>query len=179
MLSHDALTLGGAMLDEAKAYLRIEHDTEDAPLGGIILAAIGYAEAFTRMVLIRRQVRETVPTASVWRRLGAAPVTALASVTGLPADGGGFVMLPAHYAFDIGASGDAHFRTVQAGAAGRAELVYTAGMAASWSDLPEALRLGILRMTAHLHLHRDAPDDAGPPAAVTTLLAPYRRIKLS
>ncbi len=179
MLSQDALGLDGAMLDEAKAYLRIENEAEDAPLGAIILAAISYAEAFTRQILIRRQLRETVPASSQWRRLGASPVTALTSATGVPADGAGFAMLPAHYAFDIDASGDAHFRTIQPGAAGRAEVVYTAGIAASWAELPEALRLGILRLIGHLHLHRDAPDDAGPPAAVAALLSPYRRMQLS
>ena len=38
MLSSDALGLDGVMLDEAKAYLRLESDEDDAPLGAIILA---------------------------------------------------------------------------------------------------------------------------------------------
>lgn len=179
MLSHDALSLDSAMLDEAKAYLRIESDEEDAPLGAIILAAIGYAEAFTRQMLIRRGVTETVPTTSQWRRLMATPVKEITAVTGLPGDGASFALPPANYTVDIDSNGDGHFRVMQPGAAGRAEVTYTAGIAASWADLPEALRLGILRLTGHFHLHRDAPDDAGPPAAVTALLAPYRRMQLS
>jgi uncharacterized phiE125 gp8 family phage protein len=179
MLSHDALSLDSVMLDEAKAYLRIESDEEDAPLGAIILAAIGYAETFTRQLLIRREVTETMPTTSQWRRLMAMPVKEITSATGLPADGASFALPRANYTADIDNNGDAHFRVMQPGAAGRVEVRYQAGMVPAWADLPEALRLGILRLTAHFHLHRDAPDDAGPPAAVAALLTPYRRMQLS
>ncbi|MCC6479976.1 MAG: phage gp6-like head-tail connector protein [Sphingomonadaceae bacterium] len=67
---------------------------------------------------------------------------------------------------------------LQPGAAGRVEIACTAGMAQSWAELPEAIRLGVLRLAAHLHLHRDSPDDPGPPEAVRTLLRPWRRRRI-
>ncbi len=179
MLSHDALSLDSVMLDEAKAYLRLETDDEDAPLGAIILAAISHAEAFTRQILIRRGVRETISASPDWTRLSAGPMTAITQITGLPADGASFVLPAANYIADIDSNGDGHIRITQAGAAGRVEITYMAGLAASWAELPETLRLGILRLAGHLHLHRDAGDDAGPPAAVAALLRPWRRMMLS
>jgi uncharacterized phiE125 gp8 family phage protein len=179
MLSHDALSLDSAMLDEAKGYLRLETGEEDAPLAAIVLASIGHAEAFTGQTLIRRDVRQILPSSSQWQRFGATPVTAINSVTGLPADGAGFVLPAANYTLDIDGNGDGHIRVMQAGAAGRVEINYTAGIASNWSELPEALRLGILRLIGHLHLHRDSTQDLGPPAAVAALLRPWRRMRLS
>jgi uncharacterized phiE125 gp8 family phage protein len=178
MLSHEALSLDSIMLDEAKAYLRLETDQEDAPLGAILLAAIAHTEGFTRQVLIRREVRQTISATPVWTRLSASPVAAITSVTGLPADGASFVLPAENYTADIDNNGDGHIRVTQAGAAGRVEISYQAGIAASWAELPETLRLGILRLTGHLHLHRDSGDDAGPPAAVAALLRPWRRMAL-
>jgi uncharacterized phiE125 gp8 family phage protein len=179
MLSLEPLSLDSDMLDEAKAYLRLENDEEDAPLGAIILAAIGHAEAFTRQMLIRRNVTEIRSARSEWQRLGASPVYAFTSATGLPADGASFVLPTTSYTADIDNNGDGFVRIMQPGAAGRVELLYQAGIAQNWSALPQALRLGILRLTGHLHLHRDAADDAGPPAAVAALLRPWRRMHLS
>ena len=45
MISRDAVVLDSAMLDEARAYLRLEGDDDDASLGAVLLGAIGHAEA--------------------------------------------------------------------------------------------------------------------------------------
>jgi uncharacterized phiE125 gp8 family phage protein len=55
---------------------------------------------------------------------------------------------------------------------------YSAGIAEEWSGVPEPLRQGIVRLAAHLYTHRDSADDAGPPAVVTALWRPYRRMRL-
>ncbi len=179
MLSRDSLSLDGAVLDEAKAYLRLETGEEDAPLGAIILAAIGQAESFTAQMLIRRGVREIRGVSSHWQRLTASPVVAFTSLTGIPAEGATFMVPVTGYSTEIDSHDEGHFRVTQPGSAGRVEVVYQAGLAASWADLPEALRLGILRLIAHLYTHRDAGDDNGPPEAVAALLRPWRRMKLS
>ncbi len=179
MLMRDALGLDGAMLDEAKAYLRLENDEEDAPLGAILIAAIGHGEAYLNQMLITRTVRQILPVSDRWQRLGATPVSAVTQVLGLPAEGAAFALLPSAYAVDIDSSGDGWVRTVQPGSAGRIEVHYSAGMAALWADLPEALRLGLLRLVGHFYAHRDAPGDAGPPPAVAALLRPWRRMRLS
>jgi hypothetical protein len=65
----------------------------------------------------------------------------------------------------------------QPGSAGRVEVTATAGLAPEWEALPEAIRLGVLRLVGHLHLYRDSADDRGPPAAVAALLRPWRRMR--
>ncbi len=179
MLSHDALGLGGNMLAEAKAYLRLETNADDGPLTAIILSAISHAERFTGMTLIRRGVKETITASSDWRRLGAVPVNTITTVTGIPAEGASFVLPAGSYAVDIDNEGDGHIRVTQPGSAGRVEISYQAGLSPDWASLPESLRLGILRLIGHLYTHRDAGDDPGPPTAVVALLTPWRRMKLS
>jgi hypothetical protein len=52
----------------------------------------------------------------------------------------------------------------------------TAGLAVSANEVPEPIRQGILRLVAHLFTARDGTGD--PPAAVTALWRPYRRMRL-
>jgi uncharacterized phiE125 gp8 family phage protein len=52
-------------------------------------------------------------------------------------------------------------------------------MAPDWTGLPEALRQGVVRLAAHFYTHRTAAEDEGPPAAVTALWRPWRRMRLS
>jgi uncharacterized phiE125 gp8 family phage protein len=178
MLSHDALGLDGCMLDEAKAFLRLETEDEDPALAAMMLAAIGHAEAVTGVTFIARTVRQTVSASTGWKRLTAHPVRAINAVMGLPADGPAFALQPAQYIGDIDACDDGYIRVLVPGSAGRVEVSYTAGVANDWASLPETLRAAILRLTAHFYAHRDAPDDAGPPPAVAALLAPWRRMQL-
>ena len=85
----------------------------------------------------------------------------------------------AAYAIDIDASGDGWVRLTAPVATARLLVGYHAGLAADWPSLPEPLRQGIVRLVAHLFAHRDAPDDAGPPAAVAELWRPWRRMRLA
>jgi uncharacterized phiE125 gp8 family phage protein len=179
MLSIDPLSLDGFMLDEAKAYLRLENDEDDAPLGAVILAAINHAERFTGLMLIRRGVKETISASSQWRRLGSLPVSAVTTVTGIPVEGASFVLPSLNYALNIDPNGEAYIRVTQPDSAGRIEIAYQAGFSSDWASLPESLRLGILRLIGHLYTHRDASDDPGPPTAVAALLRPWRRMTLS
>jgi uncharacterized phiE125 gp8 family phage protein len=179
MLSYQALSLDGVMLDEAKAYLRLETDEDDAPLGAIILAAISHAEGHTGQVLIRRNVTQTITASPDWRRLSATPVLGINGVIGLPAEGAPYVLPAANYKADMDSNGDGFIRVTVPGGAGRVVVEYQAGLSADWAGLPESVRLGILRLTGHLYANRDAGDDAGPPPAVAALLRPWRRTRLS
>ena len=64
-------------------------------------------------------------------------------------------------------------------AVARLRVGYHAGLAPDWPSLPEPLRQGIVRLVAHMFAHRDAPDDAGPPAVVAALWRPWRRMRLA
>jgi uncharacterized phiE125 gp8 family phage protein len=165
-------------VDAAKTYLRIENDEEDATLVSLIGAAIAHAEAFLNLLLLRRTGVERLAASSAWTRIGVTPVQAIVSVTGIPAEGAAFVLPVSAYALDIDGSGDGWVRVTQPGSAGRVDVSVEAGMASSWGAIPEPLRLAVLRLAGHLYAYRDAPGDAGPPAAVAALLRPWRRMRL-
>jgi uncharacterized phiE125 gp8 family phage protein len=176
MLSIDPLSLDGAMLDEARAYLRLENEEEDAPFAAILLAAVAQAESYLGQLLLRRPVRETLPASAGWQRLHGSPFVSATGATGIPAEGANFVLT--QFSVDVDARGDGWLRVPQPGAAGRVELAYQAGLAGSWATLPEAIRLGVLRLAAHYHAHRDDPADGGMPEAAAALLRPWRRVRL-
>lgn len=179
MLTLDPVVPDGAALDALKAFLRIEGDAEDADLSRFAAAAIVAAEDYAGMQFIRRDARERIPLASTaWQRLGGTPVAAITQVSGI--EDGVATPLPTNaYAIDIDSAGDGWVRIIQPGSARVAEVSYAAGLATEWDSLPETLALGILRLAAHFHAHRDRADDAGPPAAVAALLRPWRRMRLA
>lgn len=165
-------------LDEVKAYLRIGAGNEDALLAALARSASDACEAFVGRALIARTVAEELPASAAWTRLGAAPVTSITAVETLALDGGTTPLAADAYAIDIDAAGEGWVRMLSAAGAGRVRVSFVAGMAGDPNGLPEALRHGIVRLTAHLYAHRDDADGAGPPAAVTALWRPWRRLGL-
>jgi uncharacterized phiE125 gp8 family phage protein len=165
-------------LAEAKSFLRIAVSDEDALLAGLVRGAADMCEAFTGRALLERAVAEVLSAATGWTRLGAAPVRAVLGVDALDGGGAATPLDAATYAVDIDAAGDGWVRLLAAGDAKRIRVSYLAGMAADPNGLPEALRHGIVRLAAHLYAHRDNPNGGGPPAAVTALWRPWRRLRL-
>lgn len=173
-----ALPEAADALAEAKAYLRLDGDGDDALLGRLIAAATTLCEGFTGQVLIARAASETIPAAAEWRRLSLTPVRAITGVDGLATGGEPFALAVEAYAIDIDAAGDGWVRVTAPSAAGRAIVHYQTGLAEAWSGLPEPMRQGVGRLVAHLYSHRDAADESGPPAAVAALWRPWRRMRL-
>jgi len=163
----------------AKAYLRIENDLEDALLANVLAAAIRHVEAVTNILVLRREGVDRLAASCAWQRVGVTPVHAITAVTGLPTEGAAFVLPVEAYALDVDGSGDGWVRVTQPGAAVRIDVTVDAGLAAGWDDVPEPLRLAVLRLAGHLYAYRDAADDNGPPAAVAALIGPWRRMRLS
>ena len=165
----DPMPVSPDALAETKAYLRLEDDGEDALLTRLLGAATAQAA---------RAVAETVPADGAWRRLTLTPVTVIGGIDGRPVSGDPFALPIDAYAIDIDAAGDGWVRVTGPGSATRATVRYTAGLAVAWTGLPEPIRQGIVRLGAHLYSHRDAADEAGPPAAVAALWRPWRRMRL-
>lgn len=165
-------------IEEAKAYLRIEHDDEDALIGRFMATAITLCEQFTGQILLARTMTEMVPATGDWRRLKTTPVRAITNVEGLAGTGLPFALAVGSYAIDIDAAGDGWVRMQASAGTQRAVVTLDAGMAADAATLPAPLGQGILRLVAHLHAHRDSADDDGPPAAVAALWRPWRRMRL-
>ncbi len=178
MISGDPLVPGPTALGEAKAYLRVEGTDEDAMLERLIGSAAELCERFVRQALLRRGFSETLELSGTWTRLGMTPVQAISGIQGLRSDGSSFAFSADEYAIDIDARGDGWVRVTSPDDAVRMRVDYQAGLAADWTLLPEALRQGMVRLTAHLFTHRDAATDTGPPAAVTALWRPWRQVRL-
>jgi uncharacterized phiE125 gp8 family phage protein len=166
-------------LAEAKVFLRIDHDLDDAAIAAMVRSAAGLCERYTGQMLLRREISETRASASEWQRLRARPVSAITGIVALANDGAQTAIPSEHYAVDIDGDSNGWFRLSGPLSSGRVMVEYTAGLANDWNDVPDALRQGILRLAAHLYTHRDAPDDGGPPAAVAALWRPYRRMQLA
>lgn len=178
MISEQGIAPGAAAVEEAKAYLRIAGGDEDALVARLIASAAMLCEQFTGQALLTRAFVETIPASGAWTRLGLGPVRAIVQAESLAADGSAAVLPADAYAVDIDANGDGWVRVAAPGGAKRLRVTYEAGLSAAWTAVPEALRQGVVRLAAHMFSHRDAAADAGPPAAVTALWRPWRRIRL-
>ena len=165
-------------LEDVKAFLRVSVDDEDGLLAGLAAAAAETCEAFTGRALVERAVEEVLAAARRWTRLEAAPVRAITAVAALAEDGSAAPLPAGDYAIDIDAAGDGWVRLAAAPGCKRIRVSYSAGMAAAADGLPEALRHGIVRLAAFFYTARDRQESAGPPAAVTALWRPWRRLRL-
>jgi len=165
-------------LEEVKAYLRIVGSEEDALLAGFVRSAGAACEDFTRLALIERAVEERVAARAGWVRLAQTPVRAILGMSLLGGDGAATALAAGAFSVDIDAAGDGWVRMTSGGSGGPYVVAYRAGLGADWNGVPEALRLGIVRLAAHFFQHRGA-EGAAPPAAVTALWLPYRRLRLS
>lgn len=180
MIEGEALALPPEAAGAAKAYLRVERSDEDGLIAGLVLAAAGLCEAFTGQALLERGFTETLPAGRPWKRLERSPVRSIDSVEALAADGASQALPADSYGVDIDSRGDGWVRAAAAGEARRIRVGYRAGLAGAWADLPEALRHGIVRLAAHFYTSRSGEGARSnePPAAVTALWRPFRRIRL-
>lgn len=176
-LTSEPPALAPVALAEARAFLNITRDEDDAVLIGHLRSAAELCEQFVGQALLIRPHREIIAVSRDWQRLSASPVTAIIGVQGITSAGESFALPSDAYAIDLSPDGQGRVRVLHPGSAGRIELRYLAGMAASWGELPEALRQGIVRLAAHVHLARDA-GDATLPAMIGALWRPWRRVRL-
>ncbi|MEA3064047.1 MAG: hypothetical protein QOJ27_482, partial [Sphingomonadales bacterium] len=181
MIEGEALVLPPEAAGAAKGFLRVERPDEDGLIGGLVEAAADLCEGFIGQPLLARGFVETMPASRAWQRLGRTPVRAITLVEGLPADGPAQALPSPGYAIDIDANGDGWVRLTGLADTPRIRVHYAAGVASGWDDLPTALRHGILRLAAHFYTSRTAEGGRGrdePPAAVSALWRPYRRMRL-
>ena len=178
MITGETFDPGADALGEAKAYLRAVGNDEDALTARLLRTAGEQCEQFTGKVLLARAFQETVAASAAWQRLRRAPVQAITAVEAVRPDGLAAALPASGYAIDIDARGDGWVRVTAAGEVSRVRVTYRAGLAADWGGAPEALRQGIVRLAAHLYAHRDGAEGGAPPAAVSALWRPWRRLGL-
>jgi uncharacterized phiE125 gp8 family phage protein len=198
MIEGEALVLPPEAAGAAKAFLRVERSDEDGLIADLVAAAAELCEAFIGGPLLVRGFSETIPAEGghvvfrekvrvpmvpadrAWRRLTRTPVRAITLVEAIPAEGAAQALPSEAYGIDIDSAGDGWVRLTAPGDARRIRIGYQAGLAGAWTELPAGPRQGILRLAAHFYTNRAAESARAlePPAAVTALWRPYRRIRL-
>jgi uncharacterized phiE125 gp8 family phage protein len=176
------------LLDDAKAYLRLDSDDDDALVTAAITAARVHVEALTRRCLIEQQWRVYL---DVWPRkrivrVPVAPLISVEAVTVYDAAGDPQLVDPDDYEVDTVAVPGRLVLSAAVPIAARQingiEIEVTAGYGASSIDVPAALRQAIMMLVAHWYEHRGVVghDRAGetPPAGFDALIAPYRILSL-
>lgn len=164
-------------LAETKAWLRIETAFDDAAIEALVRSAIGMAEDFCAQMMFARDGTERMAASTGWTRMRACPVLAITAARTIAMDGTATALGVDAYATDIGADGDGWLRLMQSSGDSRVEADVTAGIATDWASLPDALRQGIVRLAAHLFAERESSGP--PPAIVTALWRPWRRLRMA
>ena len=175
MMAVTGLAEPAVTMSEAQAYVRIETGEEEAILAGLIRTASTLCEAFLNQVVIQRSFTEEVEASGGWERLTAIPTRSISDVQSVDENGDASPLLTGDYSVDIDSSGDGWVRV--SAPCRRVRVSGTVGMALSENEVPEPIRQGILRLVAHLFTARDG-SGGDPPAAVTALWRPYRRMRL-
>lgn len=171
------LVLPAVSLAEAQAYARVETGEEEALLAGLVRTASGLCESFIGQVLIERSFGQLLDATSQWQRLTLTPVRSIGALETVELDGTSAAVPATDFEVDIDGRGDGWVR-LRIPVVGRIRVSGTAGLAGGVNDVPEPLRQGILRLVAHMFANRDGCGGE-PPAAVTALWRPYRRMRLA
>jgi uncharacterized phiE125 gp8 family phage protein len=175
-------------LAEAKEYLRISGDGEDALVATLIAAARARIEDITAVAMISRTLRVALDgwprelASERTLRLPVRPAAELVAVRILDFEGAATVVTDR---FELGLGRSARLAWTEGGfpapgrRAGGIEIDYVAGFGESAADVAEGLRLAVKRLAAHAYHARDAETIAGPlPEDVAGLIAPWRRVQL-
>jgi uncharacterized phiE125 gp8 family phage protein len=167
-------------LGELKQWLALTGTREDAMLDHLIGSALELCEGFTGQLLLEATCEEVLSASPTWQPLATRPVQAIVAVQSVPAEGARTTLATGAYAIELDSDGGARVRVANPGAAGRIAVRFVAGLAPNWNGLPESLRHGVIRLAAHQHRMRETSSvDPVPPAAVTALWRPWRRMRLA
>jgi len=174
-------------LAEMKAYLRVEHDDDDAVIAALTAGSRIHVEAQTRRALITQNWRLSF---DAWPQDGRiqivpAPLQALTAARVYDADGTPSDIDTQNFVPDFGASSLTFAAWALPAPDRRAagiELDVSVGYGDAAVDVPEPLRQAIRLLVAHWYENRGLVAAAGQgallPATVNALIAPYRVLSL-
>lgn len=173
--------LSSAALTELKAWLGISRSADDAELVALLRTGLEICEGFIGAMPLQSGCEETLNAAADWQVLSARPVRAITALAALDMTGARTALAATDYEFDIDAEGVGRVRLRRPIDQTRVVVTYSAGLAADWAGLPDAIRHGVIRLCAHQHRGRDDERKAapGPPAVVAALWRPWRRMRLA
>ncbi|WP_068094919.1 head-tail connector protein [Novosphingobium rosa] len=177
-------------LAELKQWLGISTTQDDDSLAALLAMALEVCADFTGVLPLLCTVEEGLTLYGLrpgepwpfahprWHRLSSTPVRSVTSVAGVQADGS--QISTQDFEIRIDASGACQVRIEAPVGCSSAVVTFEAGLAADWDHLPQPLHHGIIRLAAHQYRMREsAGADALPPASVTALWRPYRRMRVA
>jgi len=144
---------------DAKAHLRIDHDSEDELIAGLIRAAREEVEQTTGIAMLEQGWRlavDAVPESGVLL-LRRRPVREVASVTLYGSEGEASLVDPGDYQLDtLSRPARLHFAGRPAGlrAMNGVEVDFTAGFGEAATDVPDLLKRAVLTLVAHWYEFR-------------------------
>lgn len=170
-------------LDEAKAHLRVDHDTDDDLITALIAAARQFAETFTRRAFVTQTWRLELDAFPAEIRLPRSPIQAVTSVQYVDEAGSTQTLGSSLYVLDK-ATEPARLIPAydQSWPAARnftaaLKVTYTAGYGDA-AAVPQAIKQALLLLIGHWYERREAVSVAAPPAempmAVDALLWQHR-----
>jgi len=173
-------------VEEAKSFLRVTHDADDAVIGALIAAARAQIEALTRRALLAQRWRLVLDHWPANRRIAwrIGPLRALLAGRVFDRAGVAHPIDPASFVVD--ASSDRLIAPLAPPLPGRChagiELDAELGFGSDPVEVPEPLRHAVRTLAAHWYDHRGLIANGGGvallPAGVTTMLASYRGLAL-
>lgn len=173
-------------LDDAKRFLRVEHDDDDATIAALIAAARSHVEALTRRALMTqswRFVRDHWPEDGRIR-LRTGPLQALAAARVIDAEGNAAALDAGLFVVDRAADTLAAlpWALPAPGRAAGIELDVTLGFGTAAGDVPDVLRHAIRLLLAHWYENRGlvgiGQSVAMMPPTVAAMLTSFRAVSL-
>jgi len=168
-------------LAEVRAFLRLDHEDDDALLSAFIETARQACEDFTGRSLITQRWRLTRPIPADRRlRLTRGPVQSVDDVqlvtrdTATPVASAQYLLDRASEPPQLRFDGLAWSGSPPA----NLQVDYTTGYGDDWNSVPMGLRQGMLRLVAYQYRVRDGDGAAALPSAVAALWAPFRVMQL-
>ena len=175
-------------LADAKAHLRLQHDSEDELVAGLIRAAREEVEAATGLALISqswRKVLDALPRDEIVH-LTPHPVREIISVTVFDGDGEGLPADLTAYTADV-VSRPARVAVsssiMPTAALNGIEIDYLAGHGEAGADVPDLLKRAMLVLVAHWYEFRGVygpgSQPVSYPAGYERLIAPFKRRRIA
>ena len=161
-------------LQEAKLFLRVDHDAEDAAISQMITTAREVAEQIlNRSLLTQRWLYSIYGTPTHLVALSYGPASSIISVNFMDDDGVSALAETSSYRLRDPFT----LEFYNCPSTARADILYEAGMAAEATGLPAALKQNMLQHVAYLYGFRSM-DDAQRIHDITRLYAPFREAHL-
>lgn len=141
-------------LAQAKAELRIDHDSEDELIAGLVRAAREEVEQTTGLAMIDQRWRLAVDALppSGMLRLRRGPVKEILAVTAYGSEGEAALVDPADYQLDpLSRPARLHFARVpdRLRVMNGIEVDFSAGFGEAGTDVPDLLKRAVLMLVAH------------------------------